>query len=356
MTAMPPIDRDRVVRAFFFIAFAWLTYQLFLLAKPFMPGLLGALMLAMAFAPLYAWVKRRLKNPNLAASILTLGVLVMVVFPLVIVGEVFIREAGKLLPTVQIVLEEAQNHNLDFFRGYVPPVLQTLFFEVADLLGALNIDLREILLENASKIGARFTASSFFLARHALFSLFNGMVMMGTLFFAFRDGEKFLHWFLSAVPLRSDHKEVLARRVYDTFRGVTIGVFATAAAQGLAATIGFWIAGLRLPLLLGMATSMASLLGASIIVTLPAALWMMAHDTYWGMFLMIWALAVVGLLDNFLKPILIGSRARMPFVLTFFSILGGIKLYGLIGIILGPIVVASFLTFVKIFREEYRHG
>jgi len=95
------------------------------------------------------------------------------------------------------------------------------------------------------------------------------------------------------------------------------------------------------------------MLGTSIIVTLPVALSVWRESTPWGIFLLVWALGVVGVIDNFLKPILIGSRAKMPFILIFFSIVGGVKLYGFLGFILGPMLVASFLSFVKIYREEY---
>jgi predicted PurR-regulated permease PerM len=153
--------------------------------------------------------------------------------------------------------------------------------------------------------------------------------------------------------MRADHKEAIAARVYETFRAVTIGVFVTAAAQGFAATVGFWISDVRLPMLLGLATGMASLLGASFVITVPVALFVMSQSKAWGIFLLIWGMVVVGMLDNFLKPILIGSKARMPFFLIFFSIICGLKLYGPMGFLLGPILVASFLTFVKIYREEY---
>jgi predicted PurR-regulated permease PerM len=100
-------------------------------------------------------------------------------------------------------------------------------------------------------------------------------------------------------------------------------------------------------------TGVASLLGASFLVTLPAALLMFKDSAGWGIFLLVWGAVLVGWLDNILKPVLIGSRARMPFVLVFFSILGGLKMYGLLGLILGPILIASLLTFVKIYRETY---
>ena len=127
----------------------------------------------------------------------------------------------------------------------------------------------------------------------------------------------------------------------------------TATAQGIVAMFGFLVAGIRLPVILGIATGAASLLGASFLVTLPTALIVMMDRTGAGWFLLIWGATAVGWLDNFLKPILIGSRARMPFVLVFFSILGGLKAYGLLGLILGPILVASVMAFIRIYKEAY---
>ena len=104
--------------------------------------------------------------------------------------------------------------------------------------------------------------------------------------------------------------------------------------------------------------NLAALL-SSLLVILLAVLpllmlaWVLHDSAGRGLFLLVWGLGVVGLLDNFLKPVLIGSRARMPFMLIFFGMIGGIRLYGLLGFILGPVLVASFLVFVKIYREEY---
>jgi predicted PurR-regulated permease PerM len=354
MRAFLPFDRERLIQVFFFAAFAWVIYQLFLLMRPFLPGLLAAVMLAVAFHPFKAWIQRRIKNRHLAALTLCLGVLLVVILPLFIVGQVIVREASRLLPVVQELLEDIQNHNLGEFQQHIPSYVQGLMNRGMSFLQTFNIDIKGIVLENASRIGAIISSSGIFLARHALFALFNGVVMMVLLFFAFRDGELYYKRIITAIPMRTEHKEALAARAYEIFRAVTIGVLATAAAQGFVATIGYLIAGVRLPLLLGMATGLVSLLGASVLVTLPVALSMFGDSVPRGIFLLIWGGLVVGLLDNFLKPILIGSQARMPFVLIFFSILGGIKLYGLLGIILGPMLVATFLTFLKIYQEEYR--
>jgi len=208
-------------------------------------------------------------------------------------------------------------------------------------------------MENAQSIGAQATAWATSALRHIVVTLLNAVILSVALFFAFRDGERLLQWALSLIPMQSSHKQIVSQRVYETFRAVIVGSFLTAAVQGMAAMIGFLIAGVQLPVVLGMATSMASMLGASFLVTLPVAFTVMRERTGWGIFLLVWAFGVVGVLDNILKPVLIGSRARMPFILIFFSIVGGIRLYGFLGFILGPMLVASFLSFVKIYQEEY---
>jgi predicted PurR-regulated permease PerM len=179
------------------------------------------------------------------------------------------------------------------------------------------------------------------------------MIMVLSLFFMVRDGEKLLAWIINVIPMERSHKHAVTKTAYETFWAVTIGVFLTAAAQGLTAMVGFMLAGIRRHVLLGMYSGVVSLLGVSSIVCIPVALFVLMENTAKGLFLLFWGAVLVGWLDNILKPIFIGSRARMPFVLVFFSILGGVKMYGPVGLILGPVVVACVLTFIRIYRETY---
>jgi predicted PurR-regulated permease PerM len=149
-------------------------------------------------------------------------------------------------------------------------------------------------------------------------------------------------------------KQDLLKRVYGTFRAVVVGVFVTALVTGGADMLGFFAAGVSLPVFFGLAVAVVSMLGASVLITLPVALWVMNHDTGWGIFLLVWGILVSVLSDNVLKPALMGSQARMPFLLMLFSTLGGLKLYGFIGLFLGPMVVTAFLAFWSIYRRDYK--
>ncbi len=310
-------------------------------------------MLAMTFYPFHRRVIRILRSPTLAALLSTLCVLFLAVLPLVGLGWFFIRESAELTPVAQRLLEEIRSRDWPTLVDHLPGFMQRGLSYVSEMFIRMNVDIKQVLLENAQTIGAQATAWASQALKNILVTLMNGLILSIVLFFAFRDGERLLQWVLSLIPMQANHKQIVSKRVYETFRAVVVGSFLTAAAQGALAMIGFLIAGIRLPVVLGIGTSFASMLGASFLVTLPVAFSVMRESPGWGMFLLIWALGVVGVIDNFLKPILIGSRARMPFILIFFSIVGGIKLYGLLGFILGPVLVASFLSFVKIYQEEY---
>jgi predicted PurR-regulated permease PerM len=348
-----PFNRDGLVRAFFFSAFALIIYQLILLAKPFFTALLGATMLAMMFYPLHRRCLRMFHKSTIAAFVSTLGVLLLAVLPLVGLGWFFIRELSQIVPAVQGVMEDLRNQDWPSLEAHFPMFVRHMANNLFGMFSTMNVDLKQVILDHAQTIGVQTTAWASDLFRHILETLMNAVILAVALFFAFRDGERLLKWVLTLVPMEAKHKQTVSDRVYETFRAVVVGSFLTATAQGVAAMIGFLIAGVRLPVVLGIATSMASMLGFSALVTVPVAISLWHSSTGWGIFMLVWGVGVVSSLEHVLKPILIGSRAHMPFILIFFSIVGGIMLYGLLGFLLGPMLVASFLSFVKIYQEEY---
>lgn len=346
-------NRELLIRVFFFTTFAFLLYQLFLLSHPFISPLLIASMLTITFYPIYRRLRRSVPNPNIASFLLTLAVVLSAVLPLLGLVWVLLRESGNLIPTAQSVVESLTSGEMTGLREHLPAPAVAAAERVFAFFSRLNIDVKPFIFQNLRDVGTRISDLGGFIAANAVFTFFRLMILVLALFFMFRDGEAFLSWILNLIPMETGHKMAVARSAYETFRAVTSGVFLTAAGQGIVAMIGFLAAGVKLPVILGIATFASSLLGASFLITFPTAMIVMTERTGAGIFLLIWGMTAVGWLDNFLRPILIGSRARMPFVLVFFSILGGLKAYGLLGLILGPILVASVLAFVRIYKEAY---
>ncbi len=351
------LSRKFYLQIFFFIAFAFFLYQLFILIKPFLPVFLVSALLAMAFQPVFVRLKRKVRNVNLSAFIMTTGIFILTVIPLVILGVVFFSEAGKLFVASKNFMEAFKGGDTPTAISTLPSIFRSpaeyfsnhlqAFFSYADL------NFKSLLLEKIQTFGSRLVAMGGQIARNLLLAGVYGLIMFITLFFAFRDGESLVNKVLALIPMEEDHKETVARRAYETFRAVAVGVFITAFVQGLMAMLGFWIAGVELPVLFGFLTMVASLVGASFLVTFPVAFTVFIASKGWGMFLFLWSALVVGLLDNFLRPYLIGARIKMPFFVMLFSILAGLKAYGLLGIVLGPVLVGTVITFVRIYRQEY---
>jgi len=337
-------DRGQWVAIFFFICFAWIAYQSFLLVKPFLPGVLGAALLGILFSPLYQRALRKFQNPTAAASTLTIGVILLAVLPMVWIGWMAVKEAGHLRPTLASYIENYRTPS--YFQNLLEPVFR--FFE------GFHIELKSLFLDEAAKIGAFMSLEGTPLVGHILVMLFNGIVLMLTLFFIFRDGKKASETILSVIPMTPEDKQALLKHVYETFRAVASGVFVTAVTEGLANMLGFLVAGVPLFIFFGLVVAAFSLLGASVLITIPVSFWVMNHDTGLGIFLLVWGILVSVLSDNVLKPALMGSQARMPFLLMFFSTLGGIKLYGFMGLFLGPMMITAFLAFLMIYRRDYK--
>ena len=153
----------------------------------------------------------------------------------------------------------------------------------------------------------------------------------------------------------TDHVQSVGLRVYQTVTAVIRGALLTAGAQGALAMIGYLVAGVPLAVFFGVVTGIAAMIpvvGAGLIWA-PIGIFVFIQSPGWGIFIFVWGFFVVSLVDNLLKPILIGSRARMPILLIFCGIIGGVNVYGVTGVIIGPILIAVLLAFITIYRETY---
>jgi predicted PurR-regulated permease PerM len=221
-----------------------------------------------------------------------------------------------------------------------------------------QFDLEQFMLSNvetASRSMANFGAAA---ARGFLFGFVNLILVLVLMYFCFLDGEGLLSWFYQIVPMPVAHVEAIAHRVYQTINAVITGAVMTAGVQGLLAIIGYLIAGVPLAMFFGVLTGFSAMIpiGGAALVWIPITIFMFTTSQSWGIFLGFWGLLVVSGIDNFLKPILIGNQARMPILLVFCAIIGGLNVYGFTGIIIGPILVAMLLAFISIYRDYYLPG
>lgn len=357
----PKLEQRTIFRWFFFAVFAFLLYQLLLIMSLFADAIIWAVSLSLVFAPVYRYMQRRIPGGrNRVATITTAIVLLLFMVPLISIFWVVVQQSAQVYPTVASWLVELRNG--ESFVDLLPTFMQQWWDQLSTYVDEnpylAQFDLEQFMLSNvetASRNMANFGAAA---ARGVLFGFVNLILVLVLMYFCFRDGERFLGWFYQIVPMPAQHVEAIARRVYQTINAVISGALMTAGVQGMLAIVGYLIAGVPLAMFFGVLTGISAMIpivGAAL-VWVPITLFIFMDSQGWGIFLAFWGLLLVSGVDNFLKPILIGSQARMPILLVFCAIIGGLNVYGFTGIIIGPILVAMLLAFISIYRDYYLPG
>jgi predicted PurR-regulated permease PerM len=327
----------------------YLCYQI---TRPFLVPVLYAAMMAIVCYPIHAGIKREVGNANAAAFVSTMLLLVILILPIVLLSLAVTSEIREL----QALLSQKQAEH-----GGLSQYVQDLSEPVINWISA-RVDISQYNLRDA--VSQRLEAlSAYLLARlgtvvgNITSFLGNAAVVFFTVFFLFREGKTMRHSIARYVPLRPDQYNRLISGFAETIAATVYGGLAVAALQGALVGIGFAILGVPGPVLWGMVASVASLvpLVGAALVWVPGAIYLFAKGTVVkAVILVIWGAGVVGLVDNFVRPLIIGGRVQMHTLVLFFSLLGGVQVFGLMGIFIGPVIVAMTATLFEIITEELR--
>jgi predicted PurR-regulated permease PerM len=180
------------------------------------------------------------------------------------------------------------------------------------------------------------------------------VLVVFTLFYLFRDGERIRHAAYGLLPIRRVQAHDIALRTREVIGATVYGVLVIAAIQGTLGTIVFWILGLPSPLLWGVVMFFLSMIpmAGAFLVWVPAAAFLALTGAWVKAAILVgWGLLVISSIDNFLSPRLVGQRARLHELLIFFAVLGGLDVFGVLGLILGPVVVAVTLALIEMVRQ-----
>lgn len=338
-------------RAFILILLVVTVGFLWLLA-PFYSAIFWASILAILFSPAEKRVRQRMQgHPTLSALVTTLATMLLVVIPLVFIMILLGVEAVNAYKGITAGGFSVQ--------PYLDGILQTFPF-LDKWFSQLNINWASI------KTGISETAlnSSQFLATQAfqfgqgyLSFVINAVLMLYLTFFFLRDGENLIKLLIRALPLGDTREMRLFHKFAEVCRATVKGSLVVATVQGSIGGIAFWLLGIEGAILWGTLMVILSLLPAvgSALIWAPAAAWLLISGDYArGIVLIVVGVVLIGLVDNILRPILVGRDTKMPDYLILISTLGGISLFGLSGFVMGPVLAALFLVLWQIFMEEYR--
>ena len=326
----------------FIILLGYFSYQIL---EPFLVPVAWAIVFSFLFYPVYAIILRYLRWTSLA-SLLALGlILIMVIGPFTYFSFLLVQEVAALsenLRTGKSALENGLSH----------PAVQTVLEKITSLLQISQEELEKTISDQISRLGMELIGKVSVGIRNVITGALNFLIMALTIFFLFKEGPKFFKKVHQYLPFSEEQKGRLANQVRDIIISTIYGGVIVAMVQGTMGGLAFFILGISSPLLWGFAMAIASFLPlvGPFIIWIPASLYLYFQGAVGKAI----ALAVMGggisSIDNFLRPLIIGRRTRMPFLFIFFSVLGGIKLFGLIGIVMGPMVLALFVSILEIFR------
>ncbi|MFN2099043.1 AI-2E family transporter [Altererythrobacter sp. MF3-039] len=347
-----------IERGGFLLFLALATAALIFVVWPFAAPLLWAMLAAILFQPLYQRMLTWRGDRENQAALLTLGIIfVAVIVPAFVIGGMVVDQAASVFTALR-------SGEFDI-AGWIEQILAALPASLqAEIEKSGWTDLSQ-LRERAQDIAetsvALIAQQAVSIGSGALSFLLAFGVWLYVAFFLMRDGGKVGPAILDALPLESSITERLASKFLSIVRATIKGSVVVGIVQGLLGAITFWIVGMPSAMLFGLLMAIASMLPAvgSGLIWVPAAIWLFATGQIWeGIVVVVSGVAVIGMADNILRPILVGRDTGIPDWIILVTTLGGIATLGLSGIVLGPLVAGLFLaawTILLEHRSEYIH-
>lgn len=338
------------VTTWFLIAVAGAAlYLCYRIAEPFLNPIFAAIVLAIVFYPLHARIEALIPRPNVAATISTILVMLVVAIPAVLLGVAVTRELGELY---QSLSEKSAA------QGGLSPYLMHLIEAPLNLIGRYidisRLDVRSTLLGWVNQV-SRYLVAVGARAISNIFSLILGIVVVFfTLFFLFRDGLRIQQRTAALLPLSDQQARRLATGISGTIVASVYGGIAVGLAQGLLTGLAFWAMGLSSPVVWGLVAAMASLVpvvGTGMVWAPAAVVLLMGGHWVKALILVGWGAAVVAQVDALVRPYVVSGRAKMHNLLIFFALLGGVKAFGIMGLFIGPVVVSVTIAVLNMLGE-----
>lgn len=349
---MAPSRRTTVIQIIFWlILLALVSGEFFALIKPFVLPIVWAVTLAIIFHPTYRKLRDRTKGrESLAATLTVVLIFVVVLVPIIGVIAAMVNQGLAIYARV-----EAGEYNLEEIVQRV----QTQLPMVQQFLTERGIDIAQVqtrLVEAAGQIGQRAVAYTTNALSNVAGLVVSFFVMLYLVYFFLKDGYRILGNLIEALPLGDEHEWKMLARFGATARATIKGSVIVGLVQGAIGGVAFWALGIDGPIFWGVIMAIASLIPTvgTALIWAPTALFLLSTGTVAkGLILIAIGGGVIGMVDNLLRPVLVGRDSGVPDWIVLLVSFGGIAAFGLSGLIIGPVVAALFLAVWKQFTEEF---
>ena len=324
-------------------------YVCWLMLQPFFNVMLWAGVLAVFFYPMHRRILVRTGRASLAAAASTLLVVLLIVLPVTFITIAVVRELSGAAASLQGGVQWLTDPHV--------PIIGRLLQKARNYVDIDQESARQFLADRMQSWGTVLASSSLMVVGGAVGGVGQMALVVFTMFYLFRDGDRLMSAVDEMLPLERVQTHSITIRTTDVISATLYGVLVIAAIQGTLGTFIFWALGLPSPLLWGVVMFFLSMIpmAGSFVVWVPAALFLALTGALMKAgLLVVWGVLVIGSIDNFLSPRLVGKRARLHELLIFFSVLGGLQVFGVLGLVLGPVVVAVTLALIEMVREAHR--
>jgi predicted PurR-regulated permease PerM len=337
-----------------FVMVMTFTYAILFFAM--ISGFVEALLLAAVFSgimyPLYCWLQKKVSGGrNTLASLMTLVIsLVAIVVPLILllglIAEQAIEVTEETQPWIQKQLSDSAQYEHELpswipFADKLEPYLEHITAKIAEFAGTIGVYLAESLAT---------------LSQGTVMFFMNLFVMLYAMFFFLIHGPSLIEKIMGYAPLSRTDKEKMLQVGLSVSRATVKGTLIIGIIQGTLGGVGFAVAGIDEAVFWGAIMAVLSILpgiGAALVWAPAVVYLLMSGQTLAGIGLLVWSAGVVGSVDNFLRPLLIGKDTELPDLLTLLGTLGGVTLFGAAGMVLGPILAALFMTALAIYSRVF---
>jgi predicted PurR-regulated permease PerM len=331
------VESEKISKYIFIIILIILLYLAFKLVEPFMTYIFLGAILTIAVYPFYCWFCKRIKNRKIGSIIVIVLILLIIIIPSFIIVSALTKQTIGLINSFDVTYLEKVNTY------------------AVNLLGP-KADLRNVLNESLANIKDIVVKSAVSIASSVAEVVLGLFIMFFIMYYGFIEGKGWLNNFKEFIPFTKERREKLVKRIKDVTQGVLYGQILVALVQGALGGFGFFIIGIKNPVFWGFIMTVLAfipVIGTGLI-WVPAGLIEIAnHNVLGGIFILVYSFFVVAGIDNFLKPKIISGKAKIHPIVALIGVLGGLKVFGLFGMIIGPVIAALFITMAEFFYEDY---
>ena len=326
-------------------------YLCWLMLRPFITVLEWAAVLVIVFYPVHKRLAQKIKRRGLSALLSSVLVIIILVLPVTFLTMALANELARAAGNLPDFVAQLMNSE----KGVPGTVARWIHDHIA-VDGAAS---QRFVIDQLKTAGTSLLGQSVGLVGNMVGAVAKAFFVIITMYYLFRDGDKIVRALPGALPLNSSQSEAILARVNDVVSASVYGVVTIAMLQGLLGGLAFWTLGVPSPLLWGTVLAFVCMIpiAGSFFVWLPASIYLVLGG-HWtkGLLLILWGVLVISTIDNFLRPKLIKNQTKLHELFVFFSVLGGMSVFGLLGIVLGPVVLAITLGLLDTFKQEKDEG